>query len=287
MQAVRSGPIPDAATLPTWDDRTGTLSYEVLGPVRALHGVREVPLGPAKQRAVLAVLLFAEGRTVPRPEIIAGVWGPAATAGAPGLVATYVARLRKILEPERVSRSGRGALTSQAGGYRLDAGRTQVDLWQFQDAVSRAWMLRSAGEPVASLAVLEEALGLWRGAGLDGVPGPFAEAQREWLGDVRMVAVEERFDMLLDLGRHAEAAPQLANVARAHPHRERIRALLMLALYRTGRQADALALFAETRRMLVREVGVEPGPEMRELQERMLRQDPALMRRDWRERTGE
>jgi DNA-binding SARP family transcriptional activator len=283
VHAVRSGPIPDAATLPTWDDRTGTLDYEVLGPVRALDGVREVPLGPAKQRAVLAVLLFAEGRTVPRQEIIAGVWGPAATAGAPGLVATYVARLRKILEPARVSRSGQGTLTSQAGGYRLEAGRAHVDLWQFQDAVSRAWMLRSAGETVASLAVLEEALGLWRGAGLDGVPGPFAEAQRDWLGDVRLVAVEERFDTLLDLGRHAEAAPQLANLARVHPHRERIRALLMLALYRTGRQADALALFAETRRMLVRDVGVEPGPEMRELQERMLRQDPALMRRDWRD----
>ncbi|MDH6132955.1 DNA-binding SARP family transcriptional activator [Kitasatospora sp. MAA4] len=252
------------------------LRYELLGPLR-IHreqAVREA--GPAMQQAVLAVLLLNANEPVSREQLVQAVWGSRATANASGLIATYVARLRQVLEPERARRSLGGVLSSWSGGYRLAVGAGRLDLEVFEQDRLRARELRAAGDLAGAGAALDRALGLWRGAGLDGLPGPYAALHRGRFTELRLATEEERFEVALLTGRQHEAVPELALLAAEQPHRERLRALLMLALYRAGRRSEALAVYAETRRLLVAELGLEPGRELAELHQRMLRADPAL-----------
>lgn len=249
--------------------RPAALRFCVLGPVRAWRGEEPLPTGSPQQRALLAALLLREGRTATAAELIDALWGEEPPSQALAALRTYASRLRKVLDP--------GVLVSESGGYAvrgLDAGA--LDLATAQDLGTEADKARAAGELHRARALLGRALHLWDGEPLAGVPGPYAEAQRVRLEEWRLQLLEARLDMDLEQARHGEAVSELTALTAAHPLRERLRELLMLALYRSGRQAEALAVYADTRRLLADELGVDPRPELRELQQRILRADPAL-----------
>jgi DNA-binding SARP family transcriptional activator/Tfp pilus assembly protein PilF len=248
----------------------------VLGPVRAWLSEREMPPGPPRQQAVLGVLAMRANRVVSRDELVDAVWGHDAPASAEGGVHTYVAGLRRILEPGR-SRRGPGQVLASAGaGYvlRLEAGN--VDAVVFERGLDSGRRLRLSGDPNGAVSALHAALGEWHGSAFAGVPGPFASAERIRLGELRSAAAEERAELLLRLGRHEQAVPVLAALVAEHPLRERMRGLLMIALYRCGRQAEAFRAFHDARQVLDDELGIDPGPELSRIHQQILALDPAL-----------
>ncbi len=189
---------------------------------------------------------------------------------------TYVAGLRRVLEPGRSRRGPSQVLASAGAGYvlRLDAG--QVDAVVFERSLQHGRGLRISGDLNGAIAALEVALGEWHGSAFAGVPGPFAGAERVRLAELRSAAAEERAEVLLDLGRHEQAVPELAALVAEHPLRERMRGLLMIALYRCGRQAEALQAFHEARQVLDDELGIDPGPELSRVHLQILALDPDL-----------
>ncbi|MFJ9906792.1 BTAD domain-containing putative transcriptional regulator [Streptomyces sp. NPDC101152] len=245
------------------------LRFGVLGPVRARRGDEALNTGSPQQRALLAALLLREGRTATAAELIDALWGEEPPSQALAAVRTYASRLRKVLDP--------GVLVSESGGYAVRGlGEGALDLAVAQELAAEAEKARGAGDLCQAREVLGRALALWDGETLAGVPGPYAEAQRVRLEEWRLQLVESRLDMDLEQGCHAEAVSELTALTAAHPLRERLRELLMLALYRSGRQAEALAVYADTRRLLAEELGVDPRPGLRELQQRILQADPGL-----------
>ncbi|GGV52183.1 AfsR/SARP family transcriptional regulator [Streptomyces griseoflavus] len=245
------------------------LRFGVLGPVRAWRDDEPVATGSPQQRALLAALLLREGRTATAAELIDALWGGEPPSQALAAVRTYASRLRKVLDP--------GVLVSESGGYAVRGlGEGALDLAAAQELATEAEKARSGGDLSRAREVLNRALSLWDGETLAGVPGPYAEAQRARLEEWRLQLVEAGLDMDLEQGCHAEAVSELTALTAAHPLRERLRELLMLALYRSGRQAEALAVYADTRRLLADELGVDPRPGLRDLQQRILRADPAL-----------
>jgi DNA-binding SARP family transcriptional activator len=241
----------------------------VLGPVRAWRDGEPLPTGSPQQRALLAALLLREGRTATAAELIDALWGEEPPSQALAALRTYASRLRKVLHA--------GVLVSESGGYAVRGlGDGALDLARAQDLAAEAEKARSAGDLGHAREVLGRALALWDGEALAGVPGPYAETQRVRLEEWRLQLLETRLDMDLEQGCHAEAVSELTALTAAHPLRERLRELLMLALYRSGRQAEALAVYADTRRLLAEELGVDPRPGLRDLQQRILRADPAL-----------
>ncbi|WP_030419397.1 BTAD domain-containing putative transcriptional regulator [Streptomyces sp. SCSIO 75703] len=239
--------------------------FGVLGPVRAWRGGEPLAAGSPQQRALLAALLLREGRTATADELIDALWGEAPPARALAAVRTYASRLRKLF--------GAGVLVSESGGYAV---RGTLDLTEAQELAAEAEKARAAQDLCTARKTLRRALALWDGEALAGVPGPYAQAQRVRLEEWRLQLLETRLELDLEQGRHAEAVSELTALTAAHPLRERPRELLMLALYRSGRQAEALAVYADTRRLLADELGVDPRPQLRELQNRVLRADPAL-----------
>src|SRR6202040_2040619 len=161
-------------------------------------------------------------------------------------------------------------------GYVLHLVPGQPDAVSFEQHLGRARQLRKGADLAGAVAALDSALGLWRGIAFAGVPGPFAETERVRLGELRSMAAEERADVLLSLGRHEEVVPDLTAMVADHPLRERTTGLLMIALYRCGRQAEALRVFAETRRRLADELGVDPGTELTRIHQQLLAMAPAL-----------
>lgn len=245
------------------------MRFSVLGPVRAWRAEEPLNTGSPQQRALLAALLLREGRTATAAELIDALWGPEPPSQALAAVRTYASRLRKVLDP--------GVLVSESGGYAMRGlGEGALDLAVAQDLAAEAEKAKSAGDLHQAREVLGRALGQWDGEPLAGVPGPYAETQRVRLEELRLQLLETRLDMDLEQGCHAEAVSELTALTAAHPLRERFRELLMLALYRSGRQAEALAVYADTRRLLAEELGVDPRPGLRELQQRILQADPAL-----------
>ncbi|MEU6143215.1 BTAD domain-containing putative transcriptional regulator [Streptomyces sp. NPDC047081] len=243
--------------------------FAVLGPVRARRGEEQLSTGSPQQRALLAALLLREGRTATAAELIDALWGEEPPSQALAAVRTYASRLRKVLDP--------GVLVSESGGYAVRGlAEGAFDLAVAQDLAAEAEKARGAGDLCHAREVLDRALHLWDGETLAGVPGPYAEAQRVRLEEWRLQLLESRLDMDLEQGCHAEAVAELTALTAAHPLRERLRELLMLALYRSGRQAEALAVYADTRRLLADELGVDPRPGLRELQQRILQADPGL-----------
>ncbi|MFI7386111.1 BTAD domain-containing putative transcriptional regulator [Streptomyces sp. NPDC049813] len=245
------------------------LRFSVLGPVRAWRGGEPLATGSPQQRALLAALLLREGRTATAGELIDAVWGGEPPQQALAAIRTYASRLRKIL--------GAGVLVSEAGGYAIRSSSPDaLDLTAAESLAADAEKARQADGPGRARGLMSEALGLWDGEPLANVPGPYAETQRARLQEWRLQLLESRLDMDLEQGCHAEAVSELTALTAAHPLRERLRELLMLALYRSGRQAEALAVYADTRRLLADELGVDPRPGLSELQQRILRADPAL-----------
>jgi DNA-binding SARP family transcriptional activator/ABC-type branched-subunit amino acid transport system substrate-binding protein/streptogramin lyase len=237
--------------------------FLVLGPLEARMEGREVELGAGRQRALLALLLVRAGEALSTERVIDALWAEQPPASATKVVQGYVSQLRRSLPPETIETRG--------SGYILYSAET--------DAVEFERLLEQARDqaPREAVATLRSALALWRGR-------PYADVEYEsWarheivrLEDLRTAALEELLDARLQLGEAAGLVPELESLVAEHPLRERLRALLMLALYRAGRQVDALESFADARRRLVDELGIEPGPELQDLQRRILAQDPEL-----------
>jgi DNA-binding SARP family transcriptional activator/Tfp pilus assembly protein PilF len=252
------------------------LRVGVLGPVTAWYGQEELRVGQPRQQAVLGILAMRANRVISRGELVDAVWGHDPPASAEGGIYTYVAGLRRVIEPTRSARGPGRVLVSSGAGYVLHLVPGQPDAVAFEQQVIRARQLRKNGDPVAAVEALEGALGLWRGVAFAGVPGPFAETERVRLAELRSGAAEERADVLLSLGRHEEVVPDLTALVADHPLRERMRGLLMIALYRGGRHAEALRVFDEGRHVLAEELGIDPGTELSRIHRQVLSGDPAL-----------
>ncbi|MFC8124724.1 BTAD domain-containing putative transcriptional regulator [Streptomyces sp. NPDC057302] len=242
--------------------------FSVLGPVRAWHGAEQLSMGSPQQRALLAALLLRDGRTATAHELIDALWGEEPPSQALAAVRTYASRLRKVLPA--------GVLVSESGGYAIAVADGALDLALAEDLWAEAEKARGVADLCQARSLVNKALSLWDGEPLANVPGPYAETERTRLEEWRLQLLESRLDMDLEVGCHAEAVSELTALTAAHPLRERLRELLMLALYRSGRQAEALAVYADTRRLLADELGVDPRTGLKELQQRILQADPAL-----------
>ncbi|MCT9935161.1 tetratricopeptide repeat protein [Planotetraspora sp. A-T 1434] len=252
------------------------LRFAVLGPVLAWRGGVELDLGTPLQRSILAMLLLREGRAVTPAEMIDAVWGEDAPPRALGALRTYVSRLRTVLEPERSPRTRPELLTSVGRGYALRLETARLDLGVFEREAAAAEAARRSGRMDEAARLLRDALALWSGEPLAGAVGPYADHQRDRLIERRMATVETLMELDLELGRHAEVVSELIALTADHPLRERLRAQLMLAYYRCGRQAEALSVFTDTRDALIEELGIEPGTELTELHRRILSADRSL-----------
>ncbi|MFD7819047.1 BTAD domain-containing putative transcriptional regulator [Streptomyces sp. NPDC059785] len=248
--------------------------FAVLGPVRAWRSSAEIDLGPPQQRLVLAALLLAEGSQVVSSELVKAVWGCEAPASAFGVLRTYIHRLRKALEP--AGDTAASVIRSTADGYQLRISPQELDLSSFRELLAQAEQARCAGDDKGVAGFLQEALSLWRGTALAGVRGDYAQAQRQRLEALRLSAQADRIAAELSLGDHSEAAAELVRLVAEHPLDERFRELLMLALYRSGRQAAALDTYREARTLLANELGVDPGPALQTMYQRILRADTRL-----------
>ncbi|GAB3450538.1 BTAD domain-containing putative transcriptional regulator [Actinophytocola sediminis] len=240
---------------------------QLLGPVRAWRGDAELNLGSARRRAVFAILALQANEAVSRAELVDGLWGEQPPAKAVGILHTYISDLRRALDPARDKRTDATVLTRIQSSYSLRLPIDQLDERRFashHDQARRHW---ARGDLAAALDALDTALALWHGEALHGVFGPFAELQRARLAESRITAVERRGALLLIRGDHERVRAELAALVTAAPLRETARGLLMVAMHQAGRRDDALALFADTERMLDSELGLEPGPALRRIRQ--------------------
>ena len=255
------------------------MQFRVLGPLEVVDGQRRVELGRPKQRALLAVLLVHANQVVPLDRLIEELWGEEQPAQAGASLQAYVSHLRRALEPGRPARTPPRVLVTQPPGYRLVVAPGDLDAARFVALAEQGHRLLEGGQPGPAAQVLREALGLWRGPALaDVADEAFAQAERQRLEEHRLAALEDRLAAELAVGGHAAAAAELAELVGLHPFRERLHGLLMLALYRAGRQAEALRAFQAARHTLREELGIDPSPWLRQLEADILRQAPAL---DW------
>jgi DNA-binding SARP family transcriptional activator len=222
------------------------------------------------------MLAIRANQAVSRSELIDGMWGEDPPASAVNSVHVYVAGLRRVLEPRRARRAPGQVLSAAGPGYLLRLEPGQLDTAALDGHLAQARQHSAAADPAVLARSLDAALGLWQGSALSGVPGPWADIERARLNELRLTAIEERIELTLALGDHHQVVAQLARLIREYPLRERFRGQLMVALYRCGRQAEALAEFAEARHVLAEELGIEPGPGLRRLQQQVLTADPAL-----------
>ncbi|MBV9203982.1 MAG: tetratricopeptide repeat protein [Actinobacteria bacterium] len=259
------------------DDPGGpALRFSVLGPLRVVRGETALDLGPIQQRVVLAVLSLQAGRPVGRQQMINAVWGEAPPRHAVNLVQRHVSGLRRVLEPGRPGHTPSGLLTWTDAGYLLTLPVGALDLDRYEDTVAGARTARAAGRLAEAAEALRAALRLWRGPVCDGLYSPFLDAQRDRLAESRISVIEERIDLELATGDHADVIAELRDLVAEYPLRERLHGQLMLALYRAGRQADALAAFRDARRRLDEELGVEPAAPLQRLHQQILAADPQL-----------
>ena len=244
------------------------MEFGLLGPLEVLDGGVPLILGPLKQRALLARLLLDANRTVAVDRLVADLWGEAVPDSAVKMVQIYVSQLRKVL-PD-------GLLVTRPPGYLVETDPEAIDGVRFDRLRREGRAALEAGEPDEAAARLREALAVWRGQALAEFAEPFAQVERAHLDELWALCLEDRIEADLQRGRHDDLAGELtAHVAR-FPLRERLRGQLMLALYRAGRQADALAAYQDYRRVLDEELGLAPSSTLRELQVRILNQDSAL-----------
>lgn len=231
------------------------MEFRVLGPLDVVAHGRSAAPRAAKPRALLALLLLRANQPVSRDLLIEELWRGHPPATVAKTLQTYVSRLRRLLGDERIATS--------SAGYSIRVGPDELDLHRFE-------RLRATGKS-------HEALALWRGPPLaDFAYEPWAQTEIARLEELRLVALEERLEADLERGRHPELVGELEALVREHPLRERLRGQLMIALYRSGRQTEALEVYREARVHLADRLGLEPGPELKELERAILTQDPAL-----------
>ncbi len=241
------------------------LEYRILGPLEVRNGEEPITIGGRNQRAVLTLLLLRPNEPVSNERLIDSLWGERAPRTATTSLQNTVSQLRKLLGP--------GVLHTRSSGYELELDDGQLDFARFERLVGEA----RAAEPAARAELLREALELWRGPALADVQlEEFAQDEINRLEDTRLAALEERLAADLEVGRHAELVGELDALVRRHPLRERLLAQLMLALYRSGRQAEALSTYHEARKTLIGQLGIEPGPELQALYGSILRQERSL-----------
>jgi DNA-binding SARP family transcriptional activator len=248
------------------------VEFKVLGPLQVLREVGAVEPGSPKQRALLIDLLVHHGEVVSRDQLIEDLWAGSPPSTGLGVLQNYVSQLRKAIGP--------GLLATRGQGYALDVDPEALDSVRFERLVQQARAARAAGDLDAAAAGLRQAQALWRGPALADVAGePFALPEIARLAELRAAAAELEVEVELDAGRHREVVAGLERLVADHPLRERLWVLLMLALYRSGRQADALRAYRKARKLLAEELGIEPGAELRELELAILHQRPELLAR--------
>jgi DNA-binding SARP family transcriptional activator len=259
------------------------MQFHVLGPLEVVRQGRALHLATGKQRMLLAVLLLHANEVVSTDRLIDVLWGERAPATSPKIVQGYVSRLRKLLdgEPEPLARAGdprgEGILLTRSPGYVLRIEYGQLDADRFAALLAKGREVLAAGAPLEASTLLHEALGLWRGPPLaEFAFESFAQDEIARLEELHLAALEERVEADLALGRHKDLVAELEAFVSRHPLRERFRGQLMVALYRCGRQADALQVYHETRRVLVDELGLEPSRAIVDLEQAILRHDPTL-----------
>src|SRR5919108_392708 len=246
---------------------SGELDFRILGPLEVRAADTPLPLRHGRQRLLLATLLLAANEVVASERLVEELWPEGGPETAATVLHGHVSALRKLLGRERV--------ITRPPGYLLRLDEDELDLARFEKLRAQARATPDAG---ARAQLLEQALALWRGEPLADVPyegSPAAEVKR--LDELRLATLEDRIDADLARGRHAELVPEVERLIDEHPLRERPRAQLMLALYRSGRQAEALQAYSNARRTLVEEIGIEPGPALKELERQILAQDPGLV----------
>lgn len=247
------------------------LRFALLGPVRAWRGNTPVDVGTPQQQAVLTMLLLRDGRPVDLAELVDGVWGQQSPRAAVGTVRTYASRLRSGLDGP-----GSPVLVTVGRGYALKVPDESLDVSVFERHVYAARLARAGGDLGRAAELLRAALALCEGRPLSGVPGPYADAVRDRLVERRLQVLHDRVEVDLSLGRHEQLVGELTELCREYPLREEFRGQLMLALYRSGRPAESLGVYADTARLLVAEFGADPGPELAKLHQRILRLDDSL-----------
>ena len=245
------------------------MDYRVLGPLEVRDGQESVPLAGAKQRALLALLLVHANHVLSRDRLVDELWGDEPPETAVQSLQVYVSRLRKLLPSD--------TLLTRPPGYLLEVEPSELDLQRFERLLAEGHEALARGDAGRASDVLHDALALWRGPALaEFVFEPFAQAEIGRLEDLRLAAVEERIEADLALGRHADLIGELEALVAENPYRERLRRQLMIALYRSGRQAEALEAYQQARRELVDELGIEPSGALQQLEKAILNQDEAL-----------
>jgi DNA-binding SARP family transcriptional activator len=246
------------------------IEFAILGPLDVRVDGKSVKLGGRGERALLGTLLLSAGEIVPLERIVDGVWGEAPPASARHLIQVYVSRLRRALEEPSV-------ITTRPPGYAVELDGHTLDATTFERLLDEGRKGQAAGSYQDALGCFDAALALWRGSALADLDlESDARIRQSRLDELRLVALEERISTRLALGQHAQVVPELEQAVASNPLREQLRGQLMLALYRGGRQAEALDRYREGRRLLVEELGIEPGPELRALEAAILRHDPTL-----------
>ncbi len=251
------------------------VEFRILGPLEVVHQGRVVALGGSRERALLALLLLSANRVVSSERLAEDLWAGRPPEGANQALRVYMSRLRKSLREA----DGDGLLVTQPPGYLARVETDALDAARFESLLSEGREQAGKGDHQQAAATLSEALSLWRGPALaDVADAPFARAEAARLEEARLSATEERIQADLACGRHGELVAELDALTRAHPLRERLWAQRMLALYRSGRQADALRSYQELRALLGEELGLEPSAALARLEGAILRHEPEL---DW------
>src|SRR5690242_3529563 len=260
-----------------------SVEFGILGPLEVRRSGRAVPLGGPRQRAVLALLLLEPNRVVSMDRLAEDVWGGNPPQGWARTLQTYVFHLRHALEPDRSRGAAGGVLVTRDHGYLLRVDRGHLDGALFQDGFTAGRAALEAGQYAEAAGTLRKALDLWRSPVLaDLADYAFTRPEATRLEELRLAALEARIDADLALGRHDAITAELEQLAGEHPLRERLHGQLMLALYRCGRQADALAAYRRVRGLLTSELGIDPAEPLQRLHASVLAHDPAL---DWSPRS--
>ncbi|HEY8472778.1 MAG TPA: AfsR/SARP family transcriptional regulator, partial [Natronosporangium sp.] len=254
-------------------DAVKDVRFHLLGPFQVLVGQNEITI-TGRERTLLATLLCHANTPVEVDRLVDAIWGERPPRDARNQLQSVVSRLRRRLVAAGVSET---IVMTAPAGYRIKVAPDQLDLTQFKTALADARSAATSDQPGAAVAGYRNALELWRGPALAGVESDLLRRLAASLDEEHLQAIEERLELELALGGAGELVAELTDLVVEHRYREKLHAALMLALYRAGRQAEALAAYQRARRILVDEVGTEPGPVLRELHQRILRDDPTLV----------